>query len=162
MGELGGRGSGRRVPRFRTATGLIVSALILFVPALPPAATAADDVAQGTAGDNAAPAAGPPPGAPDNAAAARDAISRAIKSFEKEIRDAYHRALVKQPKINGEITVSFVVRPDGDVIDVKVEKSTLDWPPLEAEIVNRIGTWKFPPFRGEPIPATVPYRFGPG
>ncbi len=135
--------------------GGVVAGLILLAAAVSPTATAA-----GT--DNAARAAGPPAGAADNTAAVRDAISRTITSNEKEIRDAYHRELLNHPGIAGEITVSFVVTPDGDVADAKVDKSTLNWPPLETEILNRVGLWKFAPFRGEPIPATVPYLFRPG
>lgn len=154
MGKLAGGTSGAPAPRFRMTAGLVVSGLVLFAAALPPAATAAGV-------DNAAGSAAPP-GAADNTAAIRAEISRAIATHERDIRDAYHRELLKNPGIAGELTVSFVVTPDGDVADVKVDASTLNWPPLEAEILSRIGTWKFPPYRGEPIPAKVPYMFRPG
>lgn len=160
MGELGGGASGKPAPRFRKAAGILVSGLVLFAPAFSPAAIAADNVARPVAGDNIAPAVRPPAAAADNTAAIRDAISRTITSYENDIRDAYHRELLKHPKIEGEITVSFTVRPEGDITDVKVERSTLNWPPLEAEILSRIKAWKFPPFEGEPIPAHVPYQFG--
>ena len=161
MGELGGGASGKPVPRFYWAAGLIVSGLILFAPAFAPAETAADSVPRADGGDGKAPGAIPPAGAADNTSAIRDAISRTIASFEQDIRDAYHRELIKHPKIEGEITVSFTVRPDGNVVDVKVDRSSLNWPPLEEEILGRIGAWKFAPFPGEAMPATVPYKFGP-
>ena len=98
--------------------------------------------------------------ATDDVAGIKEVISRTITSFGKDIQDAYHRELIKNPKIDGEITVSFTVRPGGDVTDVKVEQSSLNWPPIEEEILNRIKAWKFPQFEGEPIPAYVPYKFG--
>jgi len=154
--------SGNTVPRFLKAAVLIVSGLILCAPAtFSLAEIAPDNVLKTQAGDGtAAKDATPPAGAIDNTAAIRDVISRTITSLGNDIRDAYHRELIRNPNIDGEIAVSFTVRPGGDVTDVRVEKSSLNWPPLEEEILNRIKAWKFPPFEGEPIPAYVPYRFG--
>lgn len=159
MGEAGERISKKSVAR-TIKTALAVSGLILSAPAtFSLAETSPDNVA---ATDN-APAENtkPPSPASDKIAAVKDVISRTITSFGSDIRNTYHRELIANPKIDGEITVSFTVRPGGDVTDVKVDSSSLNWPPLENEILNRIGGWKFPPFEGEPIPATVPYRFHP-
>ncbi len=145
------------------AAALVVSGLFLFSPAaISLAETAPADIPKTRGSDNTATkSAKPASGAIDNIAAAKDVISRTITSFGNDIRDAYYRALIDNPKIEGEITVSFTVRPGGDVADVKVDKGSLSWPPLEEEILNRIKAWKFPPFQGEPIPAYVPYKFGP-
>ncbi len=161
MGVLGGGVSRADAPRFRRAAAIGASGLFLLTAALPPAASAADIVPRAAGADNAAQAAAPAAAADDSAAIRAD-ISRTITSHEKDIRDDYHRELLKHPGIEGEIAVSFTVTPDGDVIDVKIDKSTLNWPPLETEILSRIGSWKFPPFKGKPIPATVPYMFRPG
>ena len=162
MREVKDGASGNTVPRFLKAAALVVSGLILCAPAaFSLAETAPDNVPKTQAGDGtAAKDAKPPAGAIDNTAAIRDVISRTITSLGNDIRDAYHRELIRNPNIDGEIAVSFTVRPGGDVTDVRVEKSSLNWPPLEEEILNRIKAWKFPPFEGEPIPAYVPYRFG--
>ncbi len=145
------------------AAALVASGLILFSPAaISLAETAPDNIPKTQGSDNAAAkSAKPSSGAVDNIAAIKDIISRTITSFGNDVRDAYHRELVRNPKIDGELTVSFTVRPGGDVTDVKVDKSSLNWPPLEEEIVNKIKAWKFPPFEGEPIPAYVPYKFSP-
>ena len=154
--------SGIPVSRSLTGAALVVSGLILCAPAaFSPAQTAPDNVAGSQAADGTAPTDGKPPaGAIDNEAAIRDVISRTITSFGTVIRDAYSRELIGNPRIEGEITVSFIVQPGGGVTDVKVERSSLNWLPLEDEILNRIKAWKFPPFEGEPVPAYVPYKFG--
>ncbi len=157
MGVLGGGASRTGAPRFRRAAAIGASGLFLFAAALPRATSGADAASRAAGADNAARAAAAPA-----TAAIRADISRTITSYDKDIRDAYHRELLKHPGIEGEIAVSFTVTPGGDVADVKIDRSTLNWPPLETEILNRIGSWKFPPFKGEPIPATVPYMFRPG
>lgn len=127
--------SGKSVPRFPKAAALLVSGMILCAPAAFSLAEIAPDnvpKAQGT--DNAAvKSARPPSGGIGDTAAIKDVISRAITSFGKDVIDAYHRELIKNSKIEGEITVSFTVRTSGDVADVKVEESSLNWPPLEEE-----------------------------
>lgn len=155
------RAIGTGAPRLTRNAALLISTLILLaLPALSggEAGPAAGKEADGAAGP-AAEAAKPGSTAGDRTAAAKDAISRAITSYEKDIRDAYYRALIENPDVEGEVVVSFTVRPGGDVTDVRIEKSSLNWPPLEEEVLGRIAAWKFPPFEGEPIPATVPYKF---
>ncbi len=142
--------------------GVIGPGLILFATAtFCPAENAPDNVPRAARTDNATPVASPAPAASDNTAATRDAVSREIASFENDIRDAYHRELLNCTGIEGEITVSFIVRPEGEVDDLAVAQTTLNWPPLQEEILNRIRAWKFTPFKGQPVPATVPYKFGP-
>ncbi len=111
--------------------------------------------------DNAAASAKSPAAADDSTAATRDAISGAITSYGSDVQDAYHRELLKNPKIEGEITFMITIRPEGTVEDVRIGNSSLNWPPLEQEIVERIKAWKFQAFTGGPVEATVPYRFGP-
>ncbi len=162
MRELEGGASGRRVRRIRGAAWIIVSGLVVFAPAaFSFAENAPDNVPQTQGADNTAPAATPASGTSDKTAAIRDAISRMIASYENDIRGAYHRELKNNPRIEGEITVSFTVKPDGEVADVTVEKSTLNWRPLEEELLNKVRAWKFTPFEGEPVPASVPYKFNP-
>lgn len=147
MQESEDRASTKPASRPLLAAALIVSGLVLYVPALSMAETALDNVTE------------QPFPASDKITAIKDGISRAITSHGKDIQDAYYRELIVNPKIDGEITVSFTVRPEGDVADVKVDKSSLGSPLFEEEILNRIRTWKFSPFEGEPIPAIVPFKF---
>lgn len=162
MGEVEGGISGKPALRSLNAAALFVAGLLVCTPAaFCLAETAPESVPKMLDADDAAEKdAGRPAGAADNAAGIRDSISRAIASFEKEIREIYYRELLKSPNIGGEIAVSFTVRPGGDVADVKVDRSSLNWPPLEEGILNRIGTWKFSPFEGNPVSVTVPYKFG--
>ncbi|MGE5663658.1 MAG: TonB family protein [Deltaproteobacteria bacterium] len=148
------RSIGVRGPRFFRGAALVISSLILVPPA---PVCRAESGAAGAAADTAK-STSP---ADDKTAAAKDEISRTITAYGKDILDAYYRALIENPKIDGEVVVSFTVRPDGDVADVRIDKSSLNWPPLEEEVLTRIAAWKFSPFQGEPIPATVPYKFHP-
>lgn len=150
-------------PRSFKGMAFVISTLILLAPApvsraeTGPTGVKETDGAAGPAAD----AARPTSPAGDRTTATKDDISRTIASYGKDIRDAYYRALIENPKVDGEILVSFTVRPGGDVADVRIEKSSLNWPPLEAEVLSRIAAWKFSPFEGEAIPATVPYKFHP-
>lgn len=152
----------RPAPRTLKAA-IVVSGLVLLTAGFSRAERlpAGDASRPRVPGDNAAETARPSAATPESIAAAKDAISRAITSYGNDIRDAYHRELIRNPKIAGDVAVSFKVRPAGDVDDVRIDRSSLNWPPLEEEIVTRIKAWKFPPFEGEPVPANVPYRFGP-
>lgn len=163
MREIEERTSASPLPRSVRATALAVFGLILVAVAAPSAAENAPDNVPNTPGaDHTTAKQGKAPSAANaRLAAARDAICKAITSYGIDIQDAYHRELLKNPKIEGEITVVFSVMPDGEVADVRVEKSSLNWPPLEEEMLTRIKAWKFSPFEGKPIPATVPYKFGP-
>ncbi len=140
-------------PRRLDAAALALFGLVLVVSTAPSAGSAPDNAAKTPVADNAATGA--------NVAAIRDAISRTISSYGNDVQEAYHRELIRNGKIEGEITVAFTVKPDGEVDDVRAEKSSLNWPPLEQEILNRVKAWKFPPFTGTPVRATVPYKFGP-
>ncbi len=155
------RTSGKSVPRSFNATTLLVSGMILLAPgALCLAENAPDNAVKTQGAENAATGnTAPQSAAIVDVAAIRDRISRTITSFGKDIQDAYHRQLIENPKIGGEINITFTVQPGGDVTDVNVDKSSLNWPPLEAEILNKVGGWKFAPFEGEPIKASVPYKF---
>ncbi len=163
MEKLAGDASRRPVPRSFKAMGLIIAGFILFgSPAICPAETPPFNLSRTNGADKTAAEPGKSLLADDaKLAATKDDISRTITSYCKDIQDASNRELLHNPKIDGEITVSFTVQPGGDVADVKAEKSSLNWPPLQEEILNRVKTWKFSPYEGEPIPATVPYKFGP-
>jgi TonB family protein len=157
------RAIGARAPRFFRGAALVISSLILLAPA-PVCRAETGQVAAPKTDGAASPAAAtakPAPQEGDGVAAAKEEISRTITSYGKDILDAYYRALLENPKIDGEVVVSFTVRPGGDVADVRIEKSSLNWPPLEEEVLSRIAGWKFSPFQGESIPATVPYKFHP-
>ncbi len=163
MREIDERASASPLPRSLKATALALfgaTVIALAPPSLAGSSAEGDAKTQGA--DNTAAKDGKPPcDASAKLAAARDTICRTITSYASDVQDAYHRELVKNPKIDGEITVAFSILPDGAVADVRVEKSSLNWPPLEHEILSRVRAWKFPAFEGEPIPATVPYKFGP-
>ncbi len=164
MREIEERSLASALPRSVKATALALfgmMAIALSAPSLE--GNAADNVRRTPGADNTTAGQQRETAAAANArlAEARDAISRAIESYGKDVQDAYHRELIRNPKIAGEITIAFEVLPGGEVADVKVAMSSLNWPPLEEEVLNRIKGWRFPAFQGPPIPATVPYKFGP-
>jgi len=162
MREVEERTSESRLPRSPGAVALAVFGLMLIAfVSCSLAADAPDNILKSPSSDDAAAETGKPPSAASvKIAAIRDAVSRTLISYGNDVQDAYHRELVNNSKIEGEITIVFKVMPNGDVVDVNVEKSSLNWPPLEEEILNRIKAWKFPAFEGEAIQVTVPYKFG--
>ncbi len=163
MRKIGGVTPGKRARRFLGGAAILVFGLTVCAPADFCRAEPAADNTSLSAGARERPAEHPmtAPSASEKIAAIQNLISRTIAAHENDIRDAYHRELVRNPAIEGEITVSFTVQPGGDVSDVQAAASSLNWPPLEEEILNRVRGWKFTPFEGRPVPATVPYKFTP-
>lgn len=163
MREIEERSLASALPRSVKATALAVFGMMAVAFSAPSLAGNTADNVRRTPGEDNTTAGQRETAAAENArlAATRDAISRAIESYGKDVQDAYHRELMRNPKIAGEITIAFEVLPGGEVADVKVANSSLNWPPLEEEVLTRIKGWRFPAFQGPPIPATVPYKFGP-
>lgn len=160
MRRIGGKMSGKSSGLTVVLAAVAASGAMICAPAAPSRAQdAGGESAARTAIDNTAGKTAAPRTAAE-AAAISDAISRAIALRERDIRAAYYQELRANPQIAGEISVSFSVQPGGGVADVRTDRSTLNWPPLEERIVNAVKGWTFPSFEGEPVQATVPYKFG--
>ena len=88
-------------------------------------------------------------------------IASKVREYQTGIRYAYNKELLANPNLSGEITVAFVIHPDGSVGAAEIRQSSVKWPPLEDAVLNRMKHWKFPPTRGGPVRVVFPFKFLP-
>lgn len=60
-----------------------------------------------------------------------------------ELKDLYDRTLARKPKMEGKVTVTFVINAHGEVIFAKIKHSNCDDIVFEEAIVNVIRSWRF-------------------
>lgn len=89
------------------------------------------------------------------------AIHRTVGTYLGGIRYLYNRELRKKPDLEGKLTVSMTIDPEGTVTACEVVESTLGYPPLEEAVLDRVRKWKFPPVAPRPITVTYPFVFFP-
>ncbi len=89
------------------------------------------------------------------------AIHRTVGTYLGGIRYLYNRELRKKPELEGKLTVSITIEPDGAVSECHVVESTLGHPPLEKAVLDRVTRWKFPPVAPKPVTVTYPFVFFP-
>lgn len=75
-------------------------------------------------------------------------IAQYVKRYLPQIRNCYEQQLATNPQLQGKVTASFVIGPDGNVRASTVAESSLRHGPTEACMMKRILTWKFPKPRG--------------
>ncbi|MGE5189743.1 MAG: TonB family protein [Gemmatimonadota bacterium] len=100
-------------------------------------------------------------GAIDDQHRSPGAIASTVRQYQSGIRYVYNRELLANPNLSGEITVAFVILPDGSVDTTEIRQSSVNWPALEAAVLTRMKHWKFPASRGGPVRVVFPFRFLP-
>ncbi len=88
-------------------------------------------------------------------------IASKVREYQSGIRYVYNRELLVNPNLSGEITVAFVILPDGSVDAAEVRQSNVKWPALEDAVLKRMRHWKFPASRGGPVRVVFPFKFLP-
>jgi hypothetical protein len=88
----------------------------------------------------------------------RDVVKKYIRKQLAKIRWCYQKAFQKNPNLEGDLTVSFIISPTGSVMSAKVVSSTLEDKDLEGCIERKILTWRFPAPKGGGI-VKVKYPF---
>jgi len=78
----------------------------------------------------------------------KEDIRHIIRSKIYEVRECYERVLVRQPLLNGRVTIQFVIAGDGTVSDSRLDSSTLGSAAAETCIAERACGWRFPPTNG--------------
>jgi TonB family protein len=94
----------------------------------------------------------------------REDIQTIVMSRRDEARACYDKGLKDHPGIEGDLTVKFVIDPQGTVTDASVDssKSTINEPTVGACIVDIIKKIKFAPSKGGfETRANYPYNFHP-
>lgn len=89
------------------------------------------------------------------------AIHRTVGTYLGGIRYLYNRELRRNPDLEGKLTVSITIGPEGQVVSCEVVESTLESPVLEREVLARIRKWKFPPVARRDVTVTYPFVFFP-
>ena len=89
-------------------------------------------------------------------------ISGVVRRHAGGIKRCYEKALRRDPKMRGRISVAFTIGGDGKVIGTKVESKDLDDEELLGCVRRRIERMRFPAPRGEGVvQVTYPFLFKP-
>lgn len=95
--------------------------------------------------------------------AERDAIRRTVRQHRDEVAECYEQRLRENPDLEGMITISWLVDPDGEVAQSRVVDSELDDEQVGECIADRILDWTFPELAGEGLTrVTYPFNFSAG
>jgi outer membrane biosynthesis protein TonB len=88
----------------------------------------------------------------------KDEVGEVIHRHMSEVRYCYESAMLRQPDIEGKLTIDFVIGGPGSVKSSEVKSSTLPDPRLDDCILRRLATWKFPQTKGG-VDVAVSYPF---
>lgn len=86
-------------------------------------------------------------------------ISGVVGRYKGGISFVYNKALRRDPSLRGTVTVEFTIAASGDVIDCKVNSSSMEDPAFEEELVKRILQWQFPPIVEGDVTVVYPLVF---
>lgn len=126
-----------------------------------PAAPATSEPAAPAASERPAPA--PPSGEPTDTRG-KEQIQAIIAANRERVRACYVAALPKNPGIQGDLVIGFVINPDGSVksAEVNTTESELHVPELDSCAVDVLKTLKFPASsRGLETKVNYPFNFKP-
>ncbi len=117
------------------------------------------------------PAEPPPPATPSPPAAADggpadpaslpfgpEAVQAVFSAHHGELRTCYEEVLAQGHDLQGEVLLSFVIGSEGEASRVRVKRSTLGNPSVEACVAQAVRRWAFPKPR-RPQPIEYPIRF---
>lgn len=91
-----------------------------------------------------------------------DVFEETLQSKNGDVAECFGKAKEAKPDLGGELLLDFTVGGDGVVTEVKADdKSTIKDDGLNACVLEKAKTWKFPKTRkGDPM--TLPFRFSMG
>jgi TonB family protein len=94
----------------------------------------------------------------------KEQIQAIIAANRERVRSCYVAALPKNPGIQGDLVIGFVINPDGSVksAEVNTTESELHVPELDSCAVDVLKTLKFPASsRGLESKVNYPFNFKP-
>lgn len=103
------------------------------------------------------------PAAPADTRGKED-IQRVVAENRDKVRACYDAALATNPGIKGDLVISFVIDPEGNVktAETNWSESDLHVPELDTCAVEAVKTFKFPPSsRGLESKVNYPFNFNP-
>jgi TonB family protein len=88
-----------------------------------------------------------------------DAVARTIRLGMPAITTCYQRALKRNPKLTGKITVRLSINTMGAVTRVSIEGDSIGDPQVTSCIQGYAQRWRFPPPEGGTAEVSVPFVF---
>jgi TonB family protein len=87
-------------------------------------------------------------------------ILAVIRSRSPGLRHLYNMHLKMRPGLAGKVTLRFAIAPSGQVVDVGLAGSTTDAPDFDAQVEEKVMSWRFEPVKaiGNDM-VTVPFNF---
>ncbi|MBN1611631.1 MAG: AgmX/PglI C-terminal domain-containing protein [Polyangiaceae bacterium] len=93
-----------------------------------------------------------------------EVIGKIVKDNRQMVRDCYNQARKKDPSLQGNLTIHFVLDPDGDVMSAELnrERSDITTPAVVECAIMLIKALKFPPSsRGMETVVNYPFNLQP-
>lgn len=88
-----------------------------------------------------------------------NAVGRVIRLGKGAIQACYQRALKRNPKLTGKISIRLIINAMGKVTKVSVDSDSVGDPSVTSCIKSIAGRWRFPPPEGGPAEVVVPIVF---
>lgn len=86
-------------------------------------------------------------------------IDQVVRANLGSIKYCYEKELTRNPKLAGKIIVQFTINLLGEVVESRIENSSLSNVEAEDCIVRRIRRWKFPKPQGGSVIVSYPFVF---
>ncbi|MEM6991092.1 MAG: AgmX/PglI C-terminal domain-containing protein [Myxococcota bacterium] len=93
----------------------------------------------------------------------KDIVRRIVRAHINEVRHCYNQGLVRDPKLEGRVTIDFTIGATGKVTASSVDKSTVGDENVDKCIAKAVKRWKFPkPSDGNDVEVAYPFVLSPG
>jgi hypothetical protein len=93
----------------------------------------------------------------------KDIIRRIVRAHINEVRYCYNQGLVKDPKLEGKVTIAFVISASGSVASADVDSDDLSDKAVGKCVAKAVKRWKFPrPTGGGIVSVKYPFMLEPG
>ncbi|MBX3018383.1 MAG: FHA domain-containing protein [Bdellovibrionaceae bacterium] len=90
----------------------------------------------------------------------RASVLRTIRTYNKEIRNCYEKALLVKPKIKGRMVLSWTITANGATSNAKLERSELKLPSLEGCVLDVVRGIQWPKSaNGQSTIVNYPWQF---
>jgi hypothetical protein len=93
---------------------------------------------------------------------APELIQNVVRGNFGRFRTCYEAGLKRDPKLQGTVTVSFAIKPDGSVQGAKDDGSTLPDADAVKCVVQGFGNLTYPPPQDGYVTVVYPIEFSPG
>jgi hypothetical protein len=87
------------------------------------------------------------------------AVRKVVDANMRDIQRCYERALLRNPRLAGKVTLEWTIGTDGSVTRAGTKLATLDSPEVIECMRASLVTWRFPEPKGGPVVVTYPFLF---